>query len=413
MRTHVVQLGARMHYAVPRVLNDLGLLGLLLTDFAQPSSWLLRQALAWLTAKRSLRYHSLLPPSKTIRLSPGPAFFHLRAKLLKCPLQVAEANTVSSRALSKIFIKAQARLPASAVYAFDTAAAETFIEAQRLGVKCLLEQCIVPRSAQLKLAKYFADHLGYKSSGETLRALQYLSDRERLEWSLADLIICPSAAVRDAVLEGGVPSRKIVLIPYGVDPPAEVDVHRVVLQRERKPPGTPTTVLFAGSVCLRKGSHTVNLLADTLDPASIQFVVAGCQHAEVRLSSRIRYLGQLDRAELCRQFARADVFFLPSFLEGSATVIYEALGWGLPVVTSHEAGSVVENGVSGFVGRAPDHRFFQSALTSLHENKNTRLTMGQGARRRALHFDLPNYGRRLQRALIETLERTGNARALC
>jgi len=41
--------------------------------------------------------------------------------------------------------------------------------------------------------------------------------------------------------------------------------------------------------------------------------------------------------------------------EGSATVVYEALSLGIPVVTTRSCGSIVEDGVSGFIVDPDDY----------------------------------------------------------
>ena len=48
-------------------------------------------------------------------------------------------------------------------------------------------------------------------------------------------------------------------------------------------------------------------------------------------------------------YQQADIFVLPSIEEGSALVTYEAMACGLPVVTTPNAGSVVRDGVEGFI----------------------------------------------------------------
>ena len=48
-------------------------------------------------------------------------------------------------------------------------------------------------------------------------------------------------------------------------------------------------------------------------------------------------------------YAWADVFLLPFICEGSAMVTYEALSWGLPVITTHNAGSIVRDTVDGWL----------------------------------------------------------------
>jgi glycosyltransferase involved in cell wall biosynthesis len=48
-------------------------------------------------------------------------------------------------------------------------------------------------------------------------------------------------------------------------------------------------------------------------------------------------------------FQWADVFVLPSIVEGSATVTYEALMSGVPVICTPNTGSIVEDGVNGVI----------------------------------------------------------------
>jgi glycosyltransferase involved in cell wall biosynthesis len=65
------------------------------------------------------------------------------------------------------------------------------------------------------------------------------------ERALADFLLVPSKFVETCLVENGVDPRKIVRIPYGVDPstfaPGEPDQQR------------PFTALFAGQLGLRKG----------------------------------------------------------------------------------------------------------------------------------------------------------------
>ena len=52
--------------------------------------------------------------------------------------------------------------------------------------------------------------------------------------------------------------------------------------------------------------------------------------------------------------AQADVFVFPSLFEGSAVVTYEALACGLPSVVTAAAGSVVRDGMEGFIVESRD-----------------------------------------------------------
>jgi len=63
----------------------------------------------------------------------------------------------------------------------------------------------------------------------------------------------------------------------------------------------------------------------------------------------VQLIGVVPRLDVIEQYRWADVFLLPSLCEGSATVTYEAMMAGLPVVCSENTGSIIEGGVSGFI----------------------------------------------------------------
>jgi glycosyltransferase involved in cell wall biosynthesis len=66
-------------------------------------------------------------------------------------------------------------------------------------------------------------------------------------------------------------------------------------------------------------------------------------------------------------YAWADVFLLPSICEGSAMVTYEALSWGLPVITTHNAGSIVRDTVDGWLVPIRDSEAIAKKLLIIFE----------------------------------------------
>ena len=82
--------------------------------------------------------------------------------------------------------------------------------------------------------------------------------------------------------------------------------------------------------------------------------IAGPVSAEMRERSksffsnpRVNYLGLLSRKDLAAAMVNADIFLFPSFAEGSARVVFEALACGCYVITTPNSGSIVEDGVHG------------------------------------------------------------------
>ena len=95
-----------------------------------------------------------------------------------------------------------------------------------------------------------------------------------------------------------------------------------------------------------------------------------------------------------------DVFLLPSICEGSATVIYEALAAGLPVICTPNAGSVVRDGVDGFIVPIRDPDAIMEKLEQLATNAQLLAQMSENARRRAGEYSIDAYGERLKEVLL-------------
>ena len=109
--------------------------------------------------------------------------------------------------------------------------------------------------------------------------------------------------------------------------------------------------------------------------------------------------GPVPRSEVLAQYAWADVFFLPSLCEGSATVTYEALACGLPVVCTPNTGSVVRDGIDGFVVPMRDAAAMADRLLQFHQDRDLLESASEQARQRASEFTLEAYRTRLKQAL--------------
>ena len=99
-------------------------------------------------------------------------------------------------------------------------------------------------------------------------------------------------------------------------------------------------------------------------------------------------------------FQWADVFLLPSLCEGSATVAYEALACGLPVIATPNTGTVVRDGVEGFIVPARDVDGIVQCLEKLVNDRNLLREMSRNARRRSTEFNFSVYRKNLLAALL-------------
>ena len=108
----------------------------------------------------------------------------------------------------------------------------------------------------------------------------------------------------------------------------------------------------SGRSGLRKGSPYVAAVARSLRGRAVFRWSARCRRQHPpgpELAGTVDITGPVSRSGIREHYAWADVFFLPSICEGSATAVYEALTAGLPVICTANTGSVVRDGLDGFI----------------------------------------------------------------
>ena len=79
---------------------------------------------------------------------------------------------------------------------------------------------------------------------------------------------------------------------------------------------------------------------------------------------------------------------------------YEALAAGLPVICTPNAGSVVRDGVDGFIVPIRDPDAIMEKLEILAADPKLRFEMSQNACHRAGEYSIDAYGKRLKEALF-------------
>lgn len=86
-----------------------------------------------------------------------------------------------------------------------------------------------------------------------------------------------------------------------------------------------------------------------------------------------------------RYMSAADVFCLPSYLEGFSSATIQAAGVGLPAIVSHIYGltDAVKGGVTGIFHATGDIAQMQEAMLLLYHDEHLRRQMGEAAQRRA------------------------------
>jgi len=397
----VSQMGARMHYAVPRIFHESGELEALYTDICGVKDWprlLRRLPQPLLTApfrRLAGRIPQHLPAEKIVTFPMRGAYLVAQRMLVRDKSREMELTLKAARSFSRAVVR-QGFGHAKGFYGIAGECLEQLTAARRQGLWTAVEQIVAPREVLEKLVEH--ERRKFPDWGEFANVDPFateFAEREKAEWAAADLVVCPSEFVRQGVIEVGGPARKCVVVPYGIDSGA----YRALPPRL---PSSKLRVLTIGAVGLRKGSPYVLEAARQMELCA-DFRMCGPVHvggrAEQELRRHVDVRGIVPRAEIHRHFAWADVFLLPTVCEGSATVTYEALAAGLPVVTTPNAGSVVTDGEDGFVLDLGNVGGIVDSLKSLHADRKRLAAMSAAAICKAADYDIGRYAERLRSAV--------------
>ena len=244
-----------------------------------------------------------------------------------------------------------------------------------------------------------------------VQPLQRITDemiqREDEEISLADFIFCPSPEVRKSYLESGVPDRKLISTSYGWSPKRFPNISPNKLVSET------VTVLFVGSICVRKGAH---LLLRAWEKSGIKGRLMLCGQMEPIVAEICKDI--LDRSDVIYQkytpdiafaYGEADIFAFPSLEEGSPLVTYEAMAHSLPILTSPMGGGgIVRDGTDGIVVSPEDEEALVASLQKLAGCAQLRARMGAAARQQAEEFTWEKVARRRAGLVLERLNARSN-----
>jgi glycosyltransferase involved in cell wall biosynthesis len=287
------------------------------------------------------------------------------------------------------------------VICFDTCALETFRAAHRLGIRAILDQSSAPLWLSRNLLAREAER--WPDFADSLPRAESLSDerlaRDREEMLLADAILAPSRYVREALLASGAAPERVLDVPFGAD-------------LERFAPGPPTAdgvfrVLYVGRLSQAKGiAQLLEAFSRLRLPgAQLEFVgdIVGAGRWLPKYRDVFAWRPQVPHDALADIYRRADVLVLPSLHEGSALVTYEALACGVPVIATPNAGSVVRDGVEGFLVPAAEIDPLAERMLDLFREPERRREMARAARRRAEEFSWSAYGERLAAAVSSAL----------
>ncbi len=189
---------------------------------------------------------------------------------------------------------------------------------------------------------------------------EYPLPRRLVRWAAAQAagVVAVSEALRERLIELGVPGSRVEVLRNGVDLELFAPQDRAVARRELGLDAGGRLVLSVGWLIPRKGHDLAIRAAAAMPEVTLMIVGDGPQGAalkrlaaELGSSERVRFLGSLPQERLARVYSAADVLLLASSREGLPNVVLEALAcgtpvvatavWGTPEVVAPEAGRLV------------------------------------------------------------------------
>lgn len=168
---------------------------------------------------------------------------------------------------------------------------------------------------------------------------QLISDLEdtsnQSELESADMIVCNSTFTALTCTKLGIDSRKLNVIPFGIDISPSPSFTRPT-------PGV-CRFLFVGSGIHRKGLHH---LLEAWRLANLQFseLTIVCRYIDPQIKQnfpipdRVHLLQSVNETMLAELYCQSDVFVLPSLVEGFGYVYLEAMSKGCYCVGTHNTG---------------------------------------------------------------------------
>ena len=237
----------------------------------------------------------------------------------------------------------------------------------------------------LAFRRYFKGHL----KGEILRhvtqsILPFTPSMRRMARGAA-VVLCTNQETRRLLERGG--ARRVELFLDNGLPPGYCD--RATAQRS---PTGVMKLLWAGR-CEPRKALPVGLEAIAQVTQPVRLLVAGDgpskeawqrRATELGVTDRVEFLGRVPWETMNRLFDEADAFLFTSLRDSFGSVVLEAMGHGLPIVTLNHQGVrdfVPPDGGVKVLVESPERttRGLADAIDALAQDPRRRMAMGQAS----------------------------------
>ena len=154
------------------------------------------------------------------------------------------------------------------------------------------------------------------------------------------------------------------------------------------------TVLFLGELGKRKGCYDIPDVIESVkqNVPNVKFILAGAGTeaderaikeliSEKEASENTVFPGWVRGEEKDKLLREADIFFLPSYNEGMPMSVLDAMGYGLPVVSTNVGGipKIVHDGENGYCCDPGNVNRFAKGITEILLDRKERKSFGEAS----------------------------------
>lgn len=159
--------------------------------------------------------------------------------------------------------------------------------------------------------------------------------------------------------------------------------------------GPPLRVLYVGELIRTKGTYELldgMAIVQSGEPNGVTLSMVGSgperegleEHAaKLGLASSVHFVGFVDDPDrMAELYSSHDVLCLPTYTEGFPRVLYEAMAFGLPVITTRvgQIDTVVSENGNGLFVEVRSVQDIAERISALIKNPDLRRRLGKGAR---------------------------------
>lgn len=197
----------------------------------------------------------------------------------------------------------------------------------------------------------------------------------------ADSIVVNSEFVKSTFLENEFPRERIFVNYLAVDVPT---LERIF----EKPRNGKPILVFAGHFDIRKGA---NIIVDMMYELSSRNIDVELHvYGSISVSGReilkrlgtpkgLIFRGYVIQKIMWEEMLQAKGFVFPTYMEGCARAVMEAMALGIPVITTEESGAPITNGINGILLSGRDAGVWADKVESLLADEEMASNIGSKA----------------------------------